>query len=38
MSFLVGSSVFLLMVVQHLVVISVFLQDEVNARPSTQGS
>ena len=34
-SFLVGSSVFLSMVVQQLVVISVFLQEEVIAHPST---
>ena len=34
-SFLVRSSVFLLMIVQQLVVILVFLQEGVRARPST---
>ena len=33
--FLVSSSVFLLMIVQQLVVILVFLQEGVRARPST---
>ena len=33
--FLVGSSIFLLMVVQHLVVILVLLQKEVGTRSST---
>ena len=33
--FLVGSSVFLLMVVQQLVAILMFLQEEMNAHPST---
>ena len=34
-SFLVSSSVFLLMIVQQLVVIPVLLQEGVRARPST---
>ena len=34
-SFLVSSSVFLSMIVQQLVVILVFLQERVRARPST---
>ena len=37
-SFLVGSSVFLSMVVQQLVVISVLSQEEVSAHPSTSPS
>ena len=37
-SFLVSSSVFLLMIVQQLVVILVFLQEGVRARPSTPPS
>ena len=36
--FLVGSSIFLLMVVQQLVVISVLSQEEIRAHPSTQPS
>ena len=34
-SFLLSSSVFLLMIVQQLIVILVFLQEGVRARPST---
>ena len=37
-SFLVSSSVFLSMIVQQLVVILVFSQEGVGARPSTHGS
>ena len=37
-SFLVSSSVFLLMIVQQLVVILVFSQEEVTAHPSTPPS